>query len=142
MRIGELARRSGVNAKTIRFYGELGLLPPRGRTSGGYRLYDESALEQLRSIRVAQEAGLSLAEIRELFPIMAGREIRCRDMLPLLERKRRDVEGQLRRLEHLREYLEHSIGLCRRAQRKGPFVSCPVFTRGLSGKVESTEEEA
>jgi DNA-binding transcriptional MerR regulator len=128
MRIGELARRAGVNAKTIRFYGEIGLLAPRARTPAGYRLYDESTLSQLRAIRIAKEAGLRLEEIRELLPVVAGKEVRCAAVLPLLERKRGEVAGQIRRLVQLRDYLERSIATCRKAQRRGPRVACPVLS--------------
>ncbi len=127
MRIGELARRAGVNPKTIRYYGELGLLAPRDRTTGGYRLYDDAALRQLQAIRAAKEAGLTLEEIREIFPVIAGHEVRCADVLPVLERKRRDIEGQIRRLKQLQSYLDESIATCRRAQGRSRSVACPVF---------------
>ncbi len=130
MRIGELAHRAGVSTKTIRFYGDIGLLPPRARTSSGYRLYDESSLSQLRAIRLAKEAGLELEEIRQLVPVLAGDPVRCADVLPLLQRKRGEVEEQIRSLVHLRDYLDESIAACRRAQRKGAMVACPVLTSG------------
>lgn len=135
MTIGELARRAGVDAKTIRFYGDIGLLAPRSRTTAGYRLYDESSLSQLRAIRLAKEAGLKLEEIRELLPVVAGQEVRCAQVLPLLERKREEVEEQIRTLVHLRDYLDRSIATCRRAQRKRSTVACPV----LSPRAEASD---
>lgn len=140
MRIGELARRAGVNAKTIRFYGEIGLLAPRGRTSGGYRLYDEAALDQLKAIRAAKEAGLRLEEIRELFPVMAGKEVRCAEVLPILERKRREISEQVRRLTQLQAYLSESITTCRRAQRKSPWVACPVLRSETTSRRSEPKE--
>lgn len=128
MRIGDLARRAGVNPKTIRFYEGLGLLRPEARTRSGYRLYAEVSLRQLEAIRAAKEAGLSLAEIRELLPVLAGQEARCADVLPVLERKRRLVGDQIRRLVQLQEFLERSIVTCKRAQRTSPTVVCPVLS--------------
>lgn len=128
MRIGELARRAGVEPKTICFYGDIGLLPPHARSANGYRVYDESSLVRLRAIRMAKAAGLKLEDIRELLPVVAGEEVRCADVLPLLEGKRRDVEDQIRSLTHLREYLDRSITSCRQAQRKRSTVACPVLT--------------
>jgi DNA-binding transcriptional MerR regulator len=128
MRIGELARRAGVTTKTVRFYGDIGLVAPRERTPSGYRVYDESALSRLRAIRLAKEAGLELDEIRRLVPVLAGDPVRCGDVLPLLRRKRREVEEQIDTLVHLRDYLDGSIAACRRAQRKGAMVACPVLT--------------
>ncbi|MFN2431686.1 MAG: MerR family transcriptional regulator [Gemmatimonadota bacterium] len=132
MTIGELARRAGVDARTIRFYGKIGLLAPRSRTTAGYRLYDESSLIQLRAIRLAKEAGLRLDEIGELLPVVAGHEVRCAQVLPLLERKREEVEEQIRNLVHLRDYLDRSIASCRRAQRKRSTVACPVLSPDLN----------
>ena len=65
MRIGEVARRGGVRVSLIRYYEEIGLLPEAERVSG-QRRYDETVLRRLAVIDVAQRAGLSLAEIREL----------------------------------------------------------------------------
>lgn len=63
MLIGELARRSGVPPKTLRFYEGAGLLRAVPRRSNGYRDYDERVLGRLRLIGWAQAAGLSLSEI-------------------------------------------------------------------------------
>ena len=139
MRIGDLARRAGVNPKTIRFYERLGLLNPEARTATGYRLYSDVSLRQLKAIRVAKEAGLSLAEIRELFPVLAGQEARCAEVLPVLERKRREVDDQIRRLEQLRDFLDRSTAICRRAQRTSPTVVCPVLSVPDVGRRNSRE---
>lgn len=66
MTIGELAKRAGVAAKTIRFYSNEGLLPASGRTSAGYRLYTDDDLERLALIRALRDAGLELAAIKSV----------------------------------------------------------------------------
>ena len=66
MSIGELARRSGLTASTIRYYEEVGLVPRPARTSGR-RVFDEEVLDRLLVIAVAKEAGFTLREIRQLF---------------------------------------------------------------------------
>jgi MerR family transcriptional regulator, copper efflux regulator len=65
VRIGQLATRAGIPARTIRFYEQSGLLPAPARTPAGYRDYDASAVSRLRFIRAAQSLDLSLAEIAE-----------------------------------------------------------------------------
>jgi len=65
MRIGELSKRSGIAASAIRYYERQGLLRPAARVAG-QRRFDESALAQLVVIRLAQEAGFTLTEIRRL----------------------------------------------------------------------------
>jgi MerR family transcriptional regulator, Zn(II)-responsive regulator of zntA len=59
VRIGEIAGRAGVPAKTIRFWEDQGLLPPPGRTPAGYRDYDPAVLDRLAFIRHALAAGLT-----------------------------------------------------------------------------------
>lgn len=61
--IGELARRTGLPVKTIRFYSDEGLLPPTERTDAGYRLYDAAAMARLELVRTLRELGLGLAEV-------------------------------------------------------------------------------
>jgi DNA-binding transcriptional MerR regulator len=64
--IGELARRTGVPVKTLRFYSDEGLLPPVERSGGGYRLYGDEALVRLDLIRTLREAGLGLDSIKKV----------------------------------------------------------------------------
>ncbi|WP_150253468.1 MerR family transcriptional regulator [Nocardiopsis deserti] len=71
MRVSELAERSGVAATTLRYYEERGLLPAQ-RSSAGYRLYDERALERLTFITTAKHLGLALEEIGELTALWAA----------------------------------------------------------------------
>lgn len=67
--IGEVARRTGVPVKTLRFYSDEGLLPPADRTASGYRLYGEDDLARLARIRTLRDVGLDLATIRA---VLAG----------------------------------------------------------------------
>jgi DNA-binding transcriptional MerR regulator len=60
--IGELARRTGLTTRTIRFYSDEGLLPPAERTQAGYRLYDGESLARLELLRTLRELGLGLPE--------------------------------------------------------------------------------
>jgi DNA-binding transcriptional MerR regulator len=60
--IGELARRTGLTTRTIRFYSDEGLLPPAHRTEAGYRLYDGASLARLELLRTLRELGLGLPD--------------------------------------------------------------------------------
>jgi len=68
--IGELARRTGLTTRTIRFYSDEGLLPPADRTYAGYRLYDSASLARLELLRTLRELGLGLVDAGEA---LAGR---------------------------------------------------------------------
>jgi DNA-binding transcriptional MerR regulator len=74
MRIRELAKRSGVPARTVRYYADQRLIAPASRTGGGYRTFDERALRELRFVRRGQRLGLSLAEIKPLLKAAAQGE--------------------------------------------------------------------
>ena len=73
--IGETARRSGFSASALRFYEDIGLVDPTGRTAGGYRLYDDDSLGRLAFIARAKQLGCSLEEITDLVDIWDGQ--RC-----------------------------------------------------------------
>lgn len=76
IRIGELARRVGATARTVRYYEELGLLPDRGRPGGAHRLYDQEDEQRLAElIRVRDLLGLSLAELGEWMEAEAARAV-------------------------------------------------------------------
>lgn len=62
--IGELAQRTGLPVKTIRFYSDRGIVPPTDRGPGGYRRYDAAALARLELVRTLRDLGLDLATIR------------------------------------------------------------------------------
>ncbi len=77
MRIGEIAARAGVPAKTIRFWEDQRLLPPPERTASGYRDYQPAVLERLAFIRHAQAAGLTLEAIRQVMQVRDGGQSPC-----------------------------------------------------------------
>src|SRR5215469_8231510 len=66
LRIGELAKQVGLPTKTIRFYEEIGLISQAQRAENGYRVYSESAVEELSLIKHARDLGLPIPEIRKL----------------------------------------------------------------------------
>jgi len=75
LHIQEAAAEVGLTARSVRYYEEVGLLRPAGRSEGLYRLFDESDLERLRFIKgLRDDAGFSLAEIAQLLEDEAARE--------------------------------------------------------------------
>lgn len=117
MRIGELADRSEVPAKTIRYYEDIGVLAQPARTSSGYRHYDEAAVERLAFVRAAQAVGLTLGEIREIVALRDRGEVPCGHVLQLVQRRAVEVEQRIAELERLRTELGQ---LARRARRLDP----------------------
>ncbi len=66
MNIGEAAKKSGVNAKAIRYYESIGLLPEAARTESGYRIYTQDDVERLRMIGRARRLGFSIDDVKRL----------------------------------------------------------------------------
>lgn len=91
MRIGELARRTGVSERSLRYYEEQGLLAP-SRTPAGYRVYAESDVDAVRHVRMLLAAGLNTTFIREVLPCMVdtgdGLAPGCPELLPQLRKER------------------------------------------------------
>ena len=70
MQIGEVADRIGLSLRTIRYYEEVGLAVPSGRSEGGFRLYAEADVERLRVVMQMKPLGFSLEEMRELLGLL------------------------------------------------------------------------
>jgi DNA-binding transcriptional MerR regulator len=105
MRIGELANRAGVNPKTIRYYEEIGLLPPATRLPSGYRQYTDEDVERLELIRNAKALGVTLEEIKEVLAFRDRGLAPCPYVLRLLEAKVKEIQGRIRGLRMLAEDL-------------------------------------
>lgn len=112
--IGALARAAGVPVSTVRFYEREGLLRPRARTSGDYRLYGEEELARLRFIRAAQATGFVLAEVAVLL-----RPAPCARVQELIEARLAAVEERLADLAHVRRVLRAARRTCRRHEASG-----------------------
>lgn len=106
MRIGELAARTGVPAKTIRYYEEIGLIPPPARTVSGYRDFGPREPSRLGFIRAAQTVGLSLGEIREILAFRDKGEAPCAHVTALIERRAADLSERIQSLERVRRDLQ------------------------------------
>lgn len=106
MRIGELARSAGLKTSAVRYYESRGLLPKAGRRAG-QRVFDDSAATQLAVVRLAKDAGFTLAEIRELvtdFPVHRWRR--------LAKRKLGEIRSARERLAAMERLLTRLVG-CR-----------------------------
>lgn len=118
--ISHLAQEARVSTRTIRYYGELGLLRATERGPGGRRRYGPDALERLRFIGRLKALGLTLAEIQELNSIFAERSTSgMLDHLDeLLGSRRRELDARIEELNNLRDDLDvyHQKILRRRSE--------------------------
>ncbi len=110
MKIGEVARETGISPKAIRFYEGFGLLPDPGRTESGYRQYGPEAVERLAFVGRAKQLGMSLEEIRGVLDIHDRQEPTCTHVRDLLEQKITAVNQALIDLTDLRTELKALAG--------------------------------
>lgn len=128
LRVSELAARAGVNASTVRFYERTGLLSPARRAANGYRIFAESALDDLALIGKAKGIGMSLGEIADLVSTWHGRE--CHDVHALLRehlgRRTARIDDQISGLAVCRQQSQAAFGRLS-AQQPAPgrcFTDC------------------
>ncbi|MFD7979191.1 MerR family transcriptional regulator [Streptomyces sp. NPDC059071] len=93
--IQEIARKAGTTSRTLRHYGELGLLEPSRIGANGYRYYDQAALVRLQRILLLRELGLSLAAIAEVLEGQRDPSAALRTHLALLEQERERIGRQI-----------------------------------------------
>jgi MerR family copper efflux transcriptional regulator len=129
MRIGEIASRAGVPAKTIRFWEDQRLLPRPGRTPAGYRDYDPAVLDRLAFIRHAQGAGLRLAAIRQVLEIRDSGQPPCVHVTDLIAGRLAQVEARLAELTRTRDQL---VVLAARAAAQDP-ADCRGYCSIIAG---------
>lgn len=112
--IGEVAERVGLSLRTIRYYEEIGLVEPSGRTEGGFRLYTDADVERLRLIRALKPVGMSLETLGELLR-------RADDLAAAEESARPGAEARLEAVRTVAldrcDHLEERIAEARSALR-------------------------
>ena len=105
MKIGELARATGTNAKTIRFYEGEGLMPEPLRTPSGYRSYESESVARIEFILKAKRLGLSLNEILGILRLHDAKESTCVHVRGLVEQKIAEVETAIDALQSFKRDL-------------------------------------
>ncbi|MCD4500324.1 MerR family transcriptional regulator [Chromobacterium vaccinii] len=110
MKIGELAKRSGMAASAIRFYESKGLLKAASRQANGYRDYPPETVAVLSIIRDAQQAGFTLDEIQQILPadFLSWKH---EQLLSALRRKLEDIESLEARLAQSKAHIQALIQL-------------------------------
>ncbi|MBF6217724.1 MerR family transcriptional regulator [Nocardia abscessus] len=120
MRIGELGRRTGVNAHQLRYYEAQGLLEA-DRGANGYREYDEGAVLRVQQIRHLLGAGLSSEDIAYLLPCAVGEApelLGCPELLAAMRSRLRRLDEQMDRLARSRDALADYIEAAERTGTK------------------------
>ncbi len=118
--IGEVAEAVGLSLRTIRHYEEVGLVPPSGRSAGGFRLYTDGDIERLVLVKQMKPLDFSLDEMRELLELRDRLADRAcdQDHAELVERLELFATAAERRCEALREQLDAAQAMAHMLRRE------------------------
>ena len=123
--IGQAAKASGVSAKMIRHYEEVGLTPAASRSEAGYRQYSEAEVHSLRFIRHARDLGFSIAQIAQLVGLWQNRRRSSSRVKALALAHVAELESKLAKLQAMKDTLQHLARCCHGDDRP----DCPIIDR-------------
>jgi DNA-binding transcriptional MerR regulator len=138
LKIGQVAKKTGITAKALRFYERLELLPAPGRSQSGYRLYSEEHLQRVGFIKKAKHLGLSLDEIKGILDLGEQRQIPCVHVLALMDQKLAQVDAVIKDLRQFRRELAQlgEESKARLAELPEESQVCGIIERGIHARGE------
>jgi MerR family transcriptional regulator, copper efflux regulator len=110
LRIGEVARRTGLPVKTIRYYCDQGLLQPRARSESGYRLFDEENLAELAIIRSLRAMDVSIPELVRILEVRRAGVCNCSVLKDSIAAKLESINLRIAELAAMKEELARLLG--------------------------------
>ena len=123
MQIGAAAAQSGVSAKMIRYYEEIGLVPRSARLAQGYREYDDQGVHRLRFVARARDLGFSIKEIAELLRLYSDRRRSSADVKRIALRHVAELDTKIRALRQLKRTIQQLADRCHGNERP----ECPIL---------------
>ena len=139
MKIGDLARQSGLTASRIRFYEASGLIQAVERRANGYRDYPPEALAILDIIASAQNAGFTLDEIRHLLPVASRGGWHHEELVDAIQRKIAEIEGMQQRLSATKKQLASALNSIRNRPQD---ISCADRATWVLERLHSVPDKA
>ena len=123
MNIGTVAEKSGVPAKTIRYYESIGLIPSANRRENGYRTYSDIEMHTLHFIKRARSLGFSVEEVRELLDLWQNRRRSSASVKAVATAHVRALDRKIAELKSMGSTLANVIERCRGDDRP----DCPIL---------------
>ena len=125
--IGALAKAAGVTTPTIRYYEEIGLLPPAPRTAGGQRSYADDDLGRLTFIKQCRDFGFGIDQVRVLLDLSISTDRDCIETRDIAQIHLDQVRQKLDELRLLEGKLEGFVTRCNEVCAGGPGQDCVIF---------------
>jgi MerR family copper efflux transcriptional regulator len=135
MNIGEAAEASGVSAKMIRYYEQVGLIAAPARTASGYRVYADGDIHALRFIRRARDLGFTVEQISGLMQLWRDRSRASADVKRIALAHVGVLEAKMREIEEMAKALKHLAATCHGDGRP----DCPIIEELAEGASASAE---
>ncbi|WP_347238831.1 MerR family DNA-binding transcriptional regulator [Cyanobium sp. FACHB-13342] len=110
LKIGDVAQRSGLSVKTIRFYSDAGLIEPLSRSEGGYRLFGEEVFAELVLIRTLKAMDIPLQDVGRILESRRSGLCTCATLQATIRRKAGEIEQKITALRHLHQELNALLG--------------------------------
>jgi MerR family gold-responsive transcriptional activator of gol and ges genes len=123
MNIGELAKSSGVNAKMIRHYESIGVIPKPARTGSGYRRYSDNDVHILRFVKRARGLGFTMPEIKKLVGLWRNKQRASKEVKALALLHLKDLEQKIQELQEMADTLRDLAHACHGDSRP----DCPIL---------------
>lgn len=109
---GQLAKRTGCNAETIRYYEKTGIMPDPRRAVSGYRYYDENHVRRLHFVMQSRKLGFSIEEIRSLLDLVDRRAVSCSEVENLGKAHLHMVRKKISDLKQMADVLDRTVSAC------------------------------
>ena len=123
MNIGQAAKASGVNAKLIRYYESIGLIPEAGRTSAGYRVYTPAEVNVLRFIKRARSLGFSIERIQLLVSLWRDKDRASAEVKAIALEHIAELEARIAAMRAMSDTLQELADACHGDHRP----DCPIL---------------
>ena len=117
--VGEMAKRLGVPASTLRYYDKEGLLPFVGRSTGGIRMFEEKDYEWLRIIECLKKTGMSLKDIRAYIELAMQGDATIDQRMEMFRKQRTVLQARMAELQQTMDTLEYKCWFYETAHQRG-----------------------
>lgn len=123
MNISAASKAAGLPVKTVRYYGDIGLVQASSRSEAGYRIYDEASVRKLVFIRRSRAFGFTIQECRELLDLYQDQDRNSAEVKRIAAKRLEDIKEKQRELQSLHDELAHLVNTCRGDHRP----DCPII---------------
>lgn len=123
MKIGDAAKKAKIPVKTVRYYADIGLVTPNGRSESGYREYDSKAISKLQFVARSRSFGFGISACRELLSLYEDHSRASADVKRIATARIAELDDKLHEMQLLRDELAHLVDHCAGNARP----DCPII---------------